>query len=75
MGTPSVLPTVVPPALCWLQDTRLKWKGSVGKADLTVKQLVPGGKWALVPNPGESRRPCCHAAVGRGSRASCAAVG
>ena len=35
------------------QDTRLKWKGKVGKNDLTLKQHVPDGKWALVPNPGE----------------------
>lgn len=36
-----------------LQDTRLKWKGKVGKNDLTLKQHVPDGKWALVPNPGQ----------------------
>ncbi|PRW20384.1 bifunctional sensory photoreceptor isoform B [Chlorella sorokiniana] len=33
------------------KDTRLKWKGKVGKNDLTLKQHVPDGKWALVPNP------------------------
>ncbi|KAI7836502.1 hypothetical protein COHA_009649 [Chlorella ohadii] len=34
-----------------LQGTRLKWKGKLGKSDLTLKQHVPDGKWALVPNP------------------------
>ena len=36
-----------------LQGTRLKWKGKLGKSDLTLKQHVPDGKWALVPNPGK----------------------
>ena len=36
----------------WVQDTRLKYKTKVGKSTLVVKQHVPGGKWALVPNPG-----------------------
>lgn len=36
-----------------MQGTRLKWKGKLGKSDLTLKQHVPDGKWALVPNPGE----------------------
>ncbi len=36
-----------------MQGTRLKWKGKLGKSDLTLKQHVPDGKWALVPNPGK----------------------
>ena len=28
----------------------------MGKNDLTIKQHVPAGKWALVPNPGELLR-------------------
>jgi hypothetical protein len=36
------------------QDTHLKFKTKVGNAStLTIKQHVPGGKWALVPTPGE----------------------
>lgn len=31
----------------------MKAKGQVGGATLTVKQHVPAGKWALLPNPGE----------------------
>ncbi|KAL4421776.1 hypothetical protein ABPG77_009582 [Micractinium sp. CCAP 211/92] len=33
------------------KDTRLKWKADVGEGKLTVKQTVPAGNWALVPNP------------------------
>ncbi len=43
----------------WLrsQDTRLKWKADVGEGKLTVKQTVPAGNWALVPNPSERAPP------------------
>lgn len=41
------------PALCRVQDTRFKWKTKLaGGAALTIKQHVPGGNWALIPNPG-----------------------
>ncbi|KAL4431434.1 hypothetical protein ABPG75_006690 [Micractinium tetrahymenae] len=33
------------------KDTRLKWKADVDKGKLTIKQHVPAGNWALVPNP------------------------
>ncbi|EFN51562.1 hypothetical protein CHLNCDRAFT_59805 [Chlorella variabilis] len=33
------------------KDTHLKYKAKLGKSTLTVKQHVPGGKWALAPNP------------------------
>ncbi len=35
-----------------LQDTHLKCKAKLGQSNLTVKQHVPGGKWALVSTPG-----------------------
>lgn len=48
---------VCAPACLHLQDTRLKWKTDVGKGKLTVKQTVPAGNWALVPNPSERAGP------------------
>jgi hypothetical protein len=37
-----------------VQDTHLKFKtAAVAGSSLTIKQHVPGGLWALVPNPGE----------------------
>lgn len=46
-----------PFALCYFrstaapQDTRMKVKGSAAGGTVTLRQHVPQGKWALVPNP------------------------
>lgn len=51
-----------------LQDTHLKYKAKLGKSTLTVKQHVPGGKWALAPNPGGCRCGCWQRIVSASAR-------
>lgn len=60
-----------------VQDTHLKVKTRVGDdTTLTIKQHVPGGKWALVPTPGEPPYCLCSQVPGmEAAQPQCTAPG